>query len=433
VQWRILIKNRLKKWLVGFVLVILSSTFFQVPMDSAKAETPDWLEEGNYFIFEIVTNFTSPEFYNETVAVNVSIEDVTSNNVTQWEVWFHPDNKSGIVEGGSTFNLTTREAEGYPGYYSWLWINPEDLENNTIYIADKVAHLKETTQDYYILNYSESSGNESTLSYGRNDYRLALTDDFIYNANDTMCNSTTSLVTYGQGGGSRSSHGGSHEDDIVPYSGDPGPGTRGDLHFGDPYHSDAANWFKVIDRGLGGVWGSASANYATGYMYNYGWVGSGGGGRKQVYAYAKIKGPEVGYFQVSQSGRYDIRFYHKFSGEARTASSIGLPAGAGEAWGKVRHYDYLVDQVTSQQWHKRKTHYDCYTGSAIFLNKHCHKTWNNHYTTLVISNVYLYSYRTYYFYSRLVTEHSVHSFGAWAGTSWSWLEDDFYHVMVDKR
>jgi hypothetical protein len=423
--------NHKNKLFAGLVVGIFCGTVFQFPVEFARADTLDWIEEGNYFVFEIEAHYTSPDFYNETVEANVTIDELTAGNVTIWEMWYDPSNQSNNVEVGGTYNLTTREAEERQGYFSWLWINSEDLENGTVYIADRNMTYQEETSLYYVLNYSDASGNQSTLYYGKDTLRLEYTDDFVFSV-DTIGNSSTSLAFLGQGGG-RSQDGLSREppEDTETFQEGPGSGLRGDLWFSDPYFSDASNWFKLIDRGLGGITGDDSVNYMTGYMYIYGHVYSSGGGEKKVYTYARINGPEDRYFQVSQTGHYDIRFYHLFDGEARTASSWGWYGGAGKASGKVKLYGYLYDTATSKMWSKSKTHYDCFTSSGFWDKKYCEKKWDDKSYTLTISNAYLYSWRTYYFKTQFVSEHYVKSFGFWLGTSWSWVEDDFQAVQID--
>ncbi|MFQ5883849.1 MAG: hypothetical protein ACE5IO_01970 [Thermoplasmata archaeon] len=431
-------EKRMNLIIVGLVIWMLLAAMFQFPTSVVRADTPEWMSQGNYFIHEVVTNYTSPVFYNETVRVNITIEEVTSTNVTIWENWYDPSNESNYIEGGGTFNLTTRQAEGHAGYHSWFWINDEDLENGTVYIADKTTHLKDITPLHFVLNYSEPSGNESTLYYGRESYRFESCVGHAVEALDTESDFANSFVSSGRGVGGRNTRTDARESNLedsdFPGS-EPGNGILQFYSFEPPYYSSWYGWWKVRDRGLGTCLGDAYAGHISGTLENYGHVGSGGGGEKWMKAYAEIHGPEDGSFQVSETAYYDIWFFHKVNGEARTWASWGTPHGAGRVWGKIYSYGVLYKFTGGyQNWYTKKTIYSADTCSAIWCwPRWISQSWDNHYVYYKISNARLYSSYTYHFYSNLITQHYVWSFGTWAGTSWSILDSDFFLVSVMKR
>ncbi|MCK4443530.1 MAG: hypothetical protein KAW09_03235 [Thermoplasmata archaeon] len=192
---------------VCVVLWMLVGSALPLISDSSRADSLDWMREGNYFIYNLEQNFTQPESENVTLVANVTIENCTASSITLYELWYESGNQSAYAEGGGVYNRTTRESEDQPGYYSWLWINAVDLLNGTIYLADRVTHLKETTHTHYVLNHSDIPiGNESTLYYSRDTLRLTSTVDHLFGANSTELNSTTAASSSGRGGGRSSRH-----------------------------------------------------------------------------------------------------------------------------------------------------------------------------------------------------------------------------------
>lgn len=414
----------LKKGLAIFVCIAMVSTAYMITSGNVKAASNrmDWMEVGNYFDYTTTINYTRPKVKTEMFDYEAEIVEVTETTIRFTETYVEGDT---TLKFSTSYDIDTRRECHLHDYYSWMWINEDDIANGTVYLADKIATVENITPEYYILSIPESSRNKSTLYYSRSDFRLVNTADYRI-CDDLEANATATRVATGYRTSEQTKQSLNDEGFVTGVS-NPNPSGSPTYYFYPPYYSGGRYY---------GGWGhyshywSAYSSWSAveGKEQNYAVArgGPGGYGKANAYAHAELRGPKSGTFSVSKSGVYKIYKDYYLDGFVETLSTyfgwLGGGSSSGYIISKLRVFDvdtgYLVQGVWVEHWDHSLS------GGLCFG---C--TWDHRWYQ-VSAHGHFYTGHTYYFKTILYTEHNAVGVGIGHGQSWSDLIETINYVKL---
>jgi hypothetical protein len=371
---------------------------------------------GQYFKYE-----------NDFFTYNATILEEKHNIFTLQETYYYPDGDI-CTSYITNYDRYTRKiiSPNFGEYFLWIWINEDDLLKPVIQCGDKSLTLIETTSNYYIFTYSESSGSYGTLYYDKDSLMLSRADDVITtNEVEKYSSITLSDTGYEQLNSENiqnnvlndldDSNDGFYTLSTTTYS-PPYYGSGGHKYHNSEFRCIAtASWFSSIFS----------------IHYNYGEVDSGPHipglfplGRGIAQSWAWVIGPGGGMYTCSQSGTYKVEMDFTLDGASQVSIVNAGWMGSGSASGKntltvdIRDYDtgYLAGSKTVTLFEESAM-------PTMF------KTWNNKHKTISL-NVNFYSGHSYDFLTELYAEFRAGHVWLGAGFALTGLEAQLTEVRI---
>ena len=450
-------KKSLRKIEAGAITLLFITTVSTIVLPSNALNSIEGMTD-NAQSFILNRNVTYYEYENENFDYRVEIVETTNTTITLHESYY-VDNEV-FCSFVKEFDANTRKMLGtsQEDFYAWLWINEEDLSDGIVQAGNKNLTLIETTPEYYVLHYYESSGAEGALYYNASSLILEQTYDTLVIDGDEFQSST---VLVGSGTISESDISVvSEEVDVIEQDNNPnsnnqeilnnpslsaqgeevyiqdysnGPGPLGSYLFNPPYKNGGGYDDHRGEFGCCVHDASWSAIYYIGRMYNYGEVVAGTScglfmppwGRGIAESSAWITGPGIfGKFNVGTSDNYKIEMRFRLYGAAETSAVWALWLGSGYAESKIVLTCYLYEYDTSYIAGSKTEELYRASSSPAFV-----KSWDNEWIT-VSFNAHLYKDKSYYFKAKLYTEHKAGFILFGGATALSGLEAQLAYVSV---
>lgn len=384
-----------------------------VTLKPVKAAEP-WEQAGNYFVYNVSFAFTQPEVNSTYHHHNVSITDVTNDNITVRYKHYDPADPSSGVDAVDTYNNTTRESELNPGYYSWLWIYSSDLTNGSVRVENRTATVGGGNATLHRLLWNDTSGNQTEYFYRKSDLMFDHSTDHFINET-TEFNATLLIMSQGGGGGG---YGGGGFRPPTPTR------TRSVQEWVPPWNwavmgnsVSATKWGTAYSRVLGGRWDGDHTFDQWAYVRLE--------GTADAYGYGMYSDVQSGSFTPPGGTRtywavwsFDIRGYMKTVSYPFWYEYYRL--GFGEAENFIKYGAEILDSRTSQiVGDILVDRYHCHTRTewAPWVVNECEydwgsiREWPSPYRTFIGFYVYLYAGVSYNFNAWAVNDNWAETYG----------------------
>ncbi len=361
-----------------------------------------WMEEGNFFVYNTTENITFPEESEVFFEINITILDVTANNVTLRYHSYNPIDMYPSHNLTDTYNKTTRESEKVPGYYAWLWINSSDLTNGTVLVEDHITSVGNGTPSLELLLWSDVFGNSTEYYFRKSDLVFDHAVDHRINATLEF-NGTTEYTTYGQG--RSGSNGGSSESKKRPSPSDTGPpGGMRSVYTILPPWSDCEPIKDDYEEGSGDASSEILCNAWGRYETYATWAHTPLHGEAGAEGYVGWNDEDPYGFSPPESRTYWVVFSFRVNSgyiwtKAMALSFQGIRLGVSAAYNSVNFGGYIQDPASVPNVFYEVRELDhCYSdsSSSIFWPDECRIDWWQD-LLFVSSMVYLDSHKTYYY------------------------------------